>query len=155
MQHLALDRALELADRYPRKSLVDELIIVRGENDNEDFLTRSATGRFKLVIDDVAALIRYVELRSAGYPVKLAGKLATTLRAAMREHPEADQLVTVTLENGFQFTLPADTVDLTSGYNSGGYVASATIVDCRNIRARIQRAIDAYESGIEVEHEAA
>ena len=67
MQHLALDRALELADRYPRKSLIDELIIIRGENDNEDFLSRSATGRFKLDIDDVVALIRYVELRSDGY----------------------------------------------------------------------------------------
>lgn len=155
MQYLALDRALELADRYPRKSLVDELIIIRGDNDNEDFLTRSPTGRFKLDIDDVVALIRYVELRSDGYPVKLAGRLATTLRAAMRNYPEAEQIISVKLGNGFEFTLPADTVDLTTGLNSGSYVVAATLVDARNLRERVQRAIDAYEPGIEVEDVAA
>jgi hypothetical protein len=150
---LSLDGALEkVGDNYPRKALIEELGIIRDQHEDRDaFLTREPTDRsYRLGTDDAVGLHRYVELRNAGYPVKLAGRLATQLRNAMREHPEADQLVTVKLENGFEFTLPADTVDIRSGVNSGGRVVSATIFDCRNARERILRAIEAYEPEAEV-----
>jgi hypothetical protein len=58
--------------------------------------------------------------------------------------------VTVKLENGFEFTVPADAVDIRSGVNSGGRVVSAMIFDCRNARERVIRAIEAYEPEAEV-----
>jgi hypothetical protein len=49
----------------------------------------------------------------------------------------------VTLENGNRFALPAEKLDLSSGYNSGGLVREALTLDVRNLRARIERLIEA------------
>jgi hypothetical protein len=147
MQAIPLERALVAADNYPKKRLVDELVLVRRAADNgDDFISRSNTGRLTPDIDDTAALCGYADLIRAGYPVKLAGVIMSRIRAAMRDYPEADQLVTVTLENGNRFTLPADTVDLRSGYNSGGYVTFALTADCRNLRERAQRATEVQDA---------
>jgi hypothetical protein len=73
------------------------------------------------------------------------------IRTAMLAAPEADQLMTVTLENGGTFTLDASTLDLSSGYSSGGYITNAFLFDVRNYRERVLRAIEAYEPGIEAD----
>jgi hypothetical protein len=73
----------------------------------------------------------------------------------MRVHPDADQLSLVTLENGNRFALPTETVDLTGGWNSGGRVREAVIIDARNLRERIQEAIEADPQLTEVRDEAA
>jgi hypothetical protein len=105
--------------------------------------------------DDLAAERFFIDLRGDGHPVKLAGFIATRLRCAMRVHPDADQLSLVTLENGNRFALPTETVDLTGGWNSGGRVREAVIIDARNLRERIQEAIEADPQLTEVRDEAA
>lgn len=148
MQLVTLEQACAVADNYRKKQLVDELVLVRRETDNgEDFISRPASGRLKTVdIDDTAAICGYVDLIGAGYPVKLAGTIMSRVRVGMRAFPQAEQLMTVTLENGFNFTLPADTLDIRSGFSSGGYVSTAHLVDVRNLRERVRRALEAYDA---------
>lgn len=110
-----------------------------------NFIELGENGRLVCDQDDCAAAIFYTDQRAAGQTVKVAGAAATRLRAVMREQPEADQLTMVSLENGSSFTLPTAGLDLSSGYNSGGYVRSAVMVDVRNLRARVRRAVDADE----------
>jgi hypothetical protein len=69
------------------------------------------------------------------------------IRTAMLANPEADTLVTVTLENCGTFTLDAGTVDVSFGYSSGGYVATTFLFHVRNYRERVRRAIEAYDPG--------
>lgn len=85
----------------------------------------------------------YLDQRDAGLTVKLAGQAATRLWQGMLDYPEAEQLTVVTLENGSKSILPTVEVDLATGYLSGGYLAHALVIDVRNLRARVQRAIDA------------
>lgn len=91
----------------------------------------------------LAALVSYMDQRSSGLTVKLAGQAATRLHQGMCAYPDADQLTVVTLENGSKSILPADKVDLSTGYLGGGYLAHALVIDVRNLRARVQRAIEA------------
>lgn len=94
-------------------------------------------------LDDMAAERWFMDLRAEGYSVRIAGTFAARLREAIRLHPAADQLTLATLENGNRFALPADRLDLTSGFSSGGAVREATMVDVRNLRARVLRLIEA------------
>ena len=93
--------------------------------------------------DDIAAERWFMDLRAEGYPVRIAGTLASRLREAIRLHPAADQLTLVTLNNGNRFALPADTLDLTGGFTSGCAVREAVMVDARNLRERVKSLIDA------------
>ncbi|WP_226663722.1 hypothetical protein [Alteriqipengyuania lutimaris] len=103
-------------------------------------------GNFRLwSADDVAAEQYFMDLRAEHYTVRLAGTLATRLRRAMTLHPDADQLALVTLDNGNRFAVPADQIDLTSGYSSGQPIREALIVDARNLRARVARLIEAAQ----------
>lgn len=95
--------------------------------------------------DDLAAELYFMDLRREGFPVRLAGSIATRLRAAMREHPEADQLTLVTMMNGNRFAVPTAELDLANGWTSGGPVREATMIDVRNVRARINQLVEAYE----------
>lgn len=97
---------------------------------------------FRWDLDRLAALLFYMDQRAAGFTVKLAGQAATRLHSGISAHPDADQLTILTLENGNKSILPADTIDLASGFISGGYLASALLVDVRNLKMRVQRAID-------------
>jgi hypothetical protein len=146
MMNLTRERAAEIA-AYKPKLLTDDSYILRKET-GEDIL---GDERKVLTVDDALILCGYADLRRAGYPVKLAGAIMSRIRTAMLAAPEADQLMTVTLENGGTFTLDAATLDLTSGYNSGGYIAHAFLFDIRNYRQRVLRAIEAYEPGIEAD----
>lgn len=94
-------------------------------------------------LDDMAAGLDFIDGRKAGQTVKLAGIAASRLRRGMLDHPTADQLTVLTLENGYTSIHPTASLDLSTGYVGGGYVATATMIDVRNLRARIQRAIDA------------
>ena len=94
--------------------------------------------------DDLAAELFFIEQRGDGHSVRMSGTIATRLRTAMRQQPEVDQLTLVTLENGNRFALPADTVDLASGWTSGAPIREALTIDVRNLRARVQRRIDAH-----------
>jgi hypothetical protein len=94
-------------------------------------------------MDDLAVGQYYIFERRGGKTVKLAGQSATRLRCGMRDHPTADQLTVLTLENGSTSIHPTAALDLASGYVGGGFVATATLIDVRNLRARLQRAIDA------------
>jgi hypothetical protein len=88
----------------------------------------------------------FLTLRDEGWPVKLAGALATRLWAAMQDYPRADRLTLVTMENGNRFAIPTDKLDLASGYNSGGLIREALTIDVRNRRERIERLIEADAS---------
>ncbi|MBA3511840.1 MAG: hypothetical protein H0T81_08045 [Sphingomonas sp.] len=147
---MTLAKACEGIAAYDLKKLSDDRTILRRET-GEDFITPPELGRLNLDLDDAAAVCGYADLRRAGYPVKLAGTIMSRVRTAMREYPEADQLTTVLLDNGFTFTLPSASLDLASGFNSGRYVVAATLIDVRNVRERVQRVIEAYEPGIGVE----
>lgn len=141
---------------YDEKKLTDDRTILRRDT-GKDFINAQGALGVPLVAsrDDVAATILYAVVRTAGQPVKLAGLMAARVREAMEAHPEADQLTIVTLENRFTFILPTDALDLRNGDTSGGKVVTATIVNVRNLRDRVQRAIDAYEPVIGAEDEAA
>lgn len=144
--NVTLARACDIAG-YSQPHLIDERVVIRREC-GDDIITQVPIGRpLALDIDDVAALCLYADLRNAqhSYPVKLAGLIASRIRTAMRANPRSNQLITVTLANGFGFTLPADNVDLSSGFNTGGFVSTALLVDVRNYRERVERAIEAYE----------
>lgn len=141
---MTLAKACEDIAAYDLKKLSDDRTILRRET-GHDFITRADNGRIVLDHDDVVALILYADLRRMDHPVKIAGVLASRIRAAMRDHPDAHQLVCVTLENGSAFTLPAEMLDLSSGYNSGQFLLTATLVDVRNLRQRVQRAVETYE----------
>ncbi|HEU0045230.1 hypothetical protein [Sphingomonas sp.] len=94
-------------------------------------------------LDGGAVALFFLEQRKAGQTVKVAGAAATRLGRGMLDHPTADQLTALTLENGSTSIHPTASLALASGYVGGGYVATATMIDVRNLRARIQRAIDA------------
>jgi hypothetical protein len=151
---MTLAKACQIA-AFPSKNLIDDRVLIRRETGGLDIITPPAIGRPALDIDDAAALILYAEMRRAGQPVKVAGVFASRVRAAMRCYSDANQLVSVALENGNSFALPAEMLDLTTGYMSGHYLLTATLVDVRNLRARVRRSIDAYEPGIGAEDEAA
>jgi hypothetical protein len=140
--NLTRERAAEIA-AYKPKWLTDDSYILRKET-GEDII---GDERKVLSVDDALILCGYADLRRAGYPVKLAGTIMSRIRTAMLANPEADTLVTVTLENGGTFTLDAGTVDLSSGYSSGGYVATTFLFHVRNYRERVRRAIEAYDPG--------
>lgn len=102
-----------------------------------------ADGRRLWSIDDAAAALFYVDEIGAGQSVRLAGIAATKLRESMRINPDADQLTIVTLENGSTATLPTATLDLSTGYLSGGFMRIALTVNVSLLRERIERAIAA------------
>jgi hypothetical protein len=91
--------------------------------------------------DDIVAELFFLDHRADGYPVKLAGQMATRLREGMHRDPDADQLTIVRLENGSTFTMATNALDLRTGFISGSYVRTALTVDVRQYRERIQRLI--------------
>ena len=93
--------------------------------------------------DDMACELYFMDLRAEHYTVRIAGGLTGRLRRGIEAAPEADRIALVTLTNGNRFALPADKIDLTSGYSSGAPVREAVIVDVRNLRSRIADMIDA------------
>jgi hypothetical protein len=93
--------------------------------------------------DDLAAELFFMQQRADGHSVKMAGAVASRLRRAMSADPEANQLTLVTLENGNRFAVATDKLDVSSGFNSGCAIREATMVDVRNLRARIGQLIDA------------
>jgi hypothetical protein len=95
--------------------------------------------------DDLAAEQYFMDLRAGGHSVKMAGQIATRLRRAMDDYPRASQLALVSHENGNRFAAPAATLDLSSGYHSGGNIREALTVDVRNLRARVARLIEDRE----------
>lgn len=105
--------------------------------------------------DDQAAHLYFMDLRKDDHPVKRAGSIATRLRDAMRDHPGADQLTLVTMQNGNRFAVPTPDLDLATGWTSGGFVRDALTIDVRNLRARIQKLIEAHEPVIGGEDDAA
>lgn len=100
-------------------------------------------GQVQYGVDELVVLDMQQSLRAERWPVRLAGGFAARLHRAITAHPEADRLALVTLGNGNRFAVPADSIDLSSGYSSGAHVREALIVDVRNLRARISRMIDA------------
>lgn len=100
-------------------------------------------GRDPWTFDQTAVALFYLDQRKAGQTVKVAGAAAARLWSGINDHPTADQLTALVLENGSTSIHPATSLNLDSGYVGGGYIATATLIDVRNLRARIQRAIDA------------
>jgi hypothetical protein len=135
------------------KKTNDDRNILRRET-GSDFLPAPVNGRTVCDRDDVAALDFYAQQRNTGHPVKLAGVNASRLRDAMRADPDADQLTLVVQANGNHFACPTAGLDLSSGFHSGGCILTATMVDVRNLRDRVQRAVDAYEPVIGADDEA-
>ena len=93
--------------------------------------------------DRIAVEHYFLTLRGEGWPVKLAGAVASRLWDAMQANPTADQITFVSLANGNRFALPTDKLDLSSGFNSGGTVRDALTIDVRHLRARIAGLIEA------------
>lgn len=94
-------------------------------------------GQHRYGINELVALDYQMVKRAEGYPIKLAGEAATWLYNAMVQHPEADRLALVSLDNGNRFAIPAAAIDLSTGYSSGAAVREALVIDARNLRARI------------------
>lgn len=141
--------------KYTRKA---GCVIVQGAHPTFDRSTESDQARhggfrpepvanqFLYGVPELVALDRQQTRIAEGWPMKLAGEEAHRLYSAMIEHPQAERLALVTLENGFRFALPADQIDLASGYSSGAPVREALTVDARNLRARIVRLIEEARS---------
>jgi len=106
-----------------------------------DFIENNAAGRAVCDSDDCAAAFAYANGREAGLTRAVAGLTAKRLRQAMRDYPDADQLTIVSLENGKVFTHPTASLDLSTGFNSGSYLAHAATHDVRNLRRRVEQAI--------------
>jgi len=100
-------------------------------------------GRDPWTFDQAAVALFYLDQRKANHTVKVAGAAAARLLRGINDHPTADQLTALMLENGSTSIHPTASLDLSTGYVGGGFVATATMIDVRNLRARIQRAIDA------------
>ncbi|GGE21918.1 hypothetical protein GCM10011529_30670 [Polymorphobacter glacialis] len=98
---------------------------------------------FNWNLDRLTAAQFYLDQRTAGFTVKMAGQAATRLYNGLCDYPDADQLTVVQIENGSASIMPADKIDLASGFVSGGYLATALLIDVRNLRTRVQRAIEA------------
>jgi hypothetical protein len=94
---------------------------------------------------DLAAELYFMELRRDAYSVRVAGAIATRLRLGMHAYPEADQLTLVRCENGNAFALPTDTLDLSTGWNSGAPVREALTIEVRNLKERVSRRIEAHD----------
>ncbi|BDI61808.1 hypothetical protein [Qipengyuania nanhaisediminis] len=90
---------------------------------------------------DLIALDYQQSLIAEGHKVKTAGALASRLRCAMRDYPEASLLALVTMENGNRVSLPFENVDLFEGYNSGAMTRETLVIDVRNLRVRADRLI--------------
>lgn len=137
--------AVEIAGFPSIKPLVDASYNLKKETGGEeDFIERHHQGpAVRLSVDATALICGAKHLVDAGYPLKFAALIMSRVRTAMQEHPDANQFVNVTLENGFNFTIAADTVDLSSGFNSGGYVSHFVTIDIRNLRERVRRAMEA------------
>ena len=108
-----------------------------------DFILTGENGRYTCDGDDCAAAFAYMDDRNAGLSVRVAGARAKRLREAMAKYPDADQLTAVTLLSGLTFMQPTTGLDLTGGYVSGSYVQTATMFDVRNLRDRVQKAVEA------------
>lgn len=123
---------------WDRKSQGDELA-----TGHCHFAPSAGTGMRFWEVDDLVAGQFYMDQRAAGLTVKLAGQAASRLRLGIADYPDADQLTIVALENGSMSVLPTDQIDLSTGYMSGGYIATALMIPINNIRMRVQRSIDA------------
>lgn len=95
--------------------------------------------------DDLAAELYFMDLRKDDHSVKLAGSIATRLRAAVRDNPHAEQITLVTMQNGNRFAVPTPDLDIANGWTSGGFIRDALTIDVRRLRARVQQLIEAYE----------
>lgn len=91
----------------------------------------------------VAVAAFYLDQRKAGSTREVAGRAATRLWEGMQAHPSADQLTSVTLENGSTRIHPTADLDLSTGFISGGKVATATMIEVRGLRERVAAAIEA------------
>lgn len=110
---------------------------------NGGFRPAEFAGQHLYGLNELVAIERQQTLIAEGFTVRHAGEKASQLYRAMTAHPDADRIALVTLTNGNRFALPADNIDLTSGYSSGAPVREAVIVDVRNLRSRIADMIDA------------
>lgn len=100
-------------------------------------------------LEDVVAERFFMDLRADGYPVKLAGRIATRLRLGMASYPDAARIGLVRNENGNYFAADADKLDLSSGWHSGANVREALIVDICNLRRRVKRAIADHRATVD------
>lgn len=91
----------------------------------------------------ICAALFYLDSRRDGLTRELAGRLASKLWSGMEEYPGADQLTIVKLENGSTSILSTASLDLSTGFVSGGNVATALLIEVRGLRERVARAIDA------------
>jgi hypothetical protein len=101
------------------------------------------TERFLWSRDRIVAVRAFYDFRLDGLTVRAAARIANKIWEGIQMHPVADQMVIVTLENGSTSVHPVEAVDLRSGFIGGVHMASALIVDVRNLRARIDRAVQA------------
>lgn len=93
--------------------------------------------------DRMLAALAYLDWRRDGLKREVAGKLASILWTGIQAHPNADQLTIVKLENGSYSIHSTADLDLSTGYMSGGNVATAMMIEVRGLRERMTRAIDA------------
>lgn len=101
--------------------------------------------------DQIVAALFYLSQRESGLTREQAGRLATRLYGAMRDHPTADQLTLVTLMNGSSTFHPTDSLDLSTGFVSGVCVETAFMIEVRGLREMATRAIEEAASVVGVE----
>jgi hypothetical protein len=84
------------------------------------------------------------ELRELGCKPREANQRASRFLDAMDQYPNEERLTCFKLENGATRILPSKGLDLSTGFNSGGYVVSGIEFSILNIREIIEKKLAAH-----------
>ncbi len=148
------DQAARIAG-LNKKKLSDDRCIMRREF-GRDFLPTARIGQPLLCsMADCVALMLYADFRRDGYPVKVAGVIASHFRAAIREFPNADQLTAIKLSNGATFVRPTDDKRLEAEFRAGRHIATELTINIDDLRERVRRGAESRHPVEEAAHEVA
>lgn len=125
--------------------------------DRSDFIARRTSGEVTIgpakpprgqasrsTIAMLIAMKIYQEFLELGCKPRDANKLASRFQDALDQYPNEERLTLFKLENGATRILPSKGLDLSTGFNSGGYVLSAIEFSILNIREIIEKKLAAH-----------
>lgn len=128
----------DLAKRlgYDWAKLTDDRRILRRECGVD--LIKFPVNRFeRTLVDDGVTLALYVSLRRGGQAVKGAGIIATEFRAAMRQFPDADELIAYKLSDGSSFIRPSGDKGYAAHARAGCVPVFELVINVRSLRAYV------------------
>lgn len=95
-------------------------------------------------LGDLITMKIYQELLELGCKPRDANHLASRFQDAMDQYPNEERLTLFKLENGATRILPSKELDLSTGFNSGGYIVSGIEFSILNIREIIEKKLAAH-----------